>query len=61
MRGRHMPWWGWLIAVGGLLIWITIVAVVVVFFHGAKKLNEKFDREQEELRTVGPYGVRRRG
>jgi hypothetical protein len=49
MRRKHMPWWGWLIVGGGLLVWVSIVAFVCMFFKGAKRLNDKWDREHEEF------------
>lgn len=57
-----MPWWGWLIVGGGLLVWVSVVAIVCLFFKGAKKLNDKWDRDHEEFLRSRPYTeVRRRG
>lgn len=58
-----MPWWGYVIIGGGLLVWASLVALICLFFRGAKKLNDRFDREQDErLRRTSPtYRAMHRG
>jgi hypothetical protein len=38
-----MPWWGWLIAIGLVVMAATAVVVVSIIVKGQKSIFDKFD------------------
>lgn len=54
-----MPWWGWLIAAGLLLLCATVVTVVTVMTRSMRKMSSDWDTEHDEWRKRHGFGGRR--
>lgn len=54
-----MPWWGWLIAAGLVMICATFVGSMLIAARTARRLNDKWNDEHDQWRQDHGLGRRR--
>jgi hypothetical protein len=54
-----MPWWGWLIAAGLVVVCATWVTIVVIAGRNVRGLHDDWNAEHQQWRKDHGFGGRR--
>ena len=52
-----MPWWGWLIAGGVVMIFLMFMTIIIVASKTAKRVNDTIDDTLDNMNKEYPWKI----